>query len=257
VTIDFHPSDAETENAFFERGVAEERATLAALAKRPAIAQREARAIQPRRAVAVLALALLGLGAFSGLKAARSRVPSQAAIVPEPSSGPEGRPVAEVPSPQPSSPGPVTDVAKQERLVANSVGLAPQATERPSATNGSIARPIEAGAASACKTAIAARRFREMLAVCEDATRSEGEGASLALQVANIELERGRTASALSWAHRTLKADPNLAEPYVIIGSVEQESGRLSAARDAYSRYLAMAPKGRYASELRAIMRAR
>ena len=252
--IDFESPDADTEDAFFERGVAEERATLEALARRPSVVEPNVRAPRPMRPVAAFGVLFVGIGLFAVHETSRPRARTHPAIVPEPLSQPERRLAAGASSPEPSSPSPVTGSTKQGLLTTGTTSRATEVTERSSTfEEGSSPKPAEL-AADACRAAVTAKRFREMLAVCEAAMSSEREGASLALQVARIELERGRSASALVWARRTVKADSRLAEPYVIIGSVEQESGRLNAAREAYARYLALAPTGRYASDLRAIM---
>jgi hypothetical protein len=249
--LDLDSPDTDTEDAFFERGIAEERATLEALTRRPA--EQKGRAPRSRRPAIALGVLFVGIGTFAVLEGARPRARTHTAILPESLSRPERRLVAGASPPEPSWPSPVTDSTEQGLLATGTASRAPEATERSSTLEGSSPKPAEL-AADACRAAVTAKRFREMLAVCEAAMSSERERASLALQVARIELERGRSASALVWARRTVKADSRLAEPYVIIGSVEQESGRPNAAREAYARYLALAPTGRYASDLRAIM---
>jgi tetratricopeptide (TPR) repeat protein len=86
----------------------------------------------------------------------------------------------------------------------------------------------------------------------------EPPDARRALRLARVELDRGHTARAVSLARKALAAAPNLpevAEAYVIVGEAEQQSGRAPAARAAYLRYLALAPDGEYARDLRIILR--
>jgi predicted TPR repeat methyltransferase len=49
-------------------------------------------------------------------------------------------------------------------------------------------------------------------------------------------------------------ADPNLADAYVFIGTAEQAAGHAQAAKIAYLKYLELAPTGRYAQDLKAIV---
>jgi tetratricopeptide (TPR) repeat protein len=68
-------------------------------------------------------------------------------------------------------------------------------------------------------------------------------------------LDRGAYEKALAAATRASEARPESAEPYLVIGTVEQQNGRVAQATAAYKRYLALAPKGAYASEIRSILR--
>jgi Tfp pilus assembly protein PilF len=71
--------------------------------------------------------------------------------------------------------------------------------------------------------------------------------------LANAELER-RPAKATAWAKKALEIDPSIAEAYVLIGTAEQMSGHAAEARAAYERYLELAPDGKHADELKAIV---
>jgi tetratricopeptide (TPR) repeat protein len=68
-------------------------------------------------------------------------------------------------------------------------------------------------------------------------------------------LDRGAYGKALAAANKAAQARPDAADPYLVIGTVEQQNGRVAQATAAYKRYLALAPKGAYASEIRAILR--
>jgi predicted TPR repeat methyltransferase len=68
---------------------------------------------------------------------------------------------------------------------------------------------------------------------------------------AKRELDRGKVKVAVAWARRLLRADDQLADAYLIIGVAEQAAGHGSAAKTAYRRYLELAPKGRYARDVR------
>ena len=70
-----------------------------------------------------------------------------------------------------------------------------------------------------------------------------------------MEFDRGRAAQALSWARKAVAVDADLADAYVFIGSAEQQAGHVQAAKTAYLKYLALAPAGRFAQDLRAVVR--
>lgn len=72
--------------------------------------------------------------------------------------------------------------------------------------------------------------------------------------LAHTELNRGRLARSIQLAQKAVTIDPNLADAYVIIGGVHQDSGQNREAKVAYRRYLQLAPQGRYADELRSIV---
>jgi hypothetical protein len=59
----------------------------------------------------------------------------------------------------------------------------------------------------------------------------------------------------VTWARRLLKADDHLADAYLIVGVAEQAASHASAAKTAYRRYLELAPKGRYAGEVRSSLK--
>jgi hypothetical protein len=223
VTPASSPSTVE-EDAFFERGLLEERATLESMSRQSPQVRSSAGPGRARAAAAVVAALAVGTAALSvGLLRPRSK--ARAIAAPAVVAAPVEPPAAAVFS----------------TIVVPPVAPAPAASDGP-----------DQGAPAACRAAVLAKRFREMLSVC-DAAASGPDGASLALLVANAELERGHATSARRWARRAIERDPALAEAYVIIGSVDQQAGRDASARAAYARYLALAPTGKYAAELRAI----
>jgi hypothetical protein len=208
------PSEGErgytaVEEAFFEKGALEERASQEAWSK--AGRRRPASRWRSRLRAGLGLLGTLALGAFTFRVLEPAPRPAEPPAVAVRASAPVAAAVAPPPPRQPP------------------VVQAPPAAAR---------APVPAPALAA--------------APADDGR----DAAARALRVAKTELDHGRTASALTWARRAVTGDPRLAEGYVIIGSAEQAAGRRSAAREAYARYLALAPHGRYASELRAITRA-
>ena len=72
--------------------------------------------------------------------------------------------------------------------------------------------------------------------------------------LAKTELDRGRARQALDWAKQAVALDEKQADADVILGGAEQAIGHPAAAKFAYQRYLQLAPKGRYAADLRAVL---
>jgi hypothetical protein len=131
-----------------------------------------------------------------------------------------------------------------------------------------VTAPAAAGVETA--TAPVVQDFDSLLARCHDATTRGRWGAArtacnaaqqarpdspdVLTRLAEIALNRGQGRAAMRLASAALAADPAFADAYVIVGSVEQGANRNLEARAAYSRYLKLAPSGRYASDLRAIL---
>jgi Tfp pilus assembly protein PilF len=72
--------------------------------------------------------------------------------------------------------------------------------------------------------------------------------------LAHAQLNRDKPNEALAAAEKAIALDPNQADAYVIVGGVEQDRGHAAAAKAAYQKYLQLAPRGRYAADLRAIV---
>jgi hypothetical protein len=107
---------------------------------------------------------------------------------------------------------------------------------------------------SDCRIAFAKNRLREALAACTAAAAANPRSAEALTMLAHTELNRGRLERANELAVRAVAIDPTLADAYVIIGGVHQDSGENKEAKAAYRRYLELAPRGRYADELRSIV---
>ena len=106
----------------------------------------------------------------------------------------------------------------------------------------------------ACRKAYASERYRAIIDSCGKVLEARPEDAQVMVMMAHAELDRGHGSAALRWARKAVSVNPALPEAYVFIGEVEQESGNNEAAKAAYSKYLQLAPKGRYARDLRAIV---
>jgi hypothetical protein len=193
---------------------------------------------------------------------AAAAIPAQAepAVAPAPSLAVVAEAQA-VPAPAPSvaPPAPAQPVpAAAEKPSAAEPEPKPEPTKPVAEDKPLAAAPALAGEAteaqSRCKKAISGKRNKEILAACPDAFAADSSAADIAVALAKIEFDRGRTAQASDWGKKALAADPNAADAYVFIGGAEQSSGHRKAAKEAYKRYLQLAPGGRYAADLRAIV---
>jgi hypothetical protein len=77
------------------------------------------------------------------------------------------------------------------------------------------------------------------------------EPASVLTQRAETALSAGRAGEAMEQANLAIVADPRFADAYVVVGKVQRASGRLPEARDAFRKYLELAPLGTHAGEAR------
>ncbi len=107
-----------------------------------------------------------------------------------------------------------------------------------------------------CLKADAGGRGKPMvvLAACRPAAEAEPEAADIMLILARAELDRGRAIEARSWAKKALVVNPDLADAYLLLGGAEQEAENSAEAKAAYKKYLELAPTGRHARDLRAIL---
>jgi tetratricopeptide (TPR) repeat protein len=77
------------------------------------------------------------------------------------------------------------------------------------------------------------------------------EPASVLTQRAEAALAAGRAGEAMEQANLAIAANPRVADAYVVVGKVQRASGRLPEARDAFRKYLELAPIGTHAGEAR------
>jgi len=179
-------------------------------------------------------------------------VPSQPAPAPAPAA-PTIAPTPGQPAPA-AVPSPSGDEKPQPALAlpAKPEAAPPAAEPKPSPTTPEAAPNGDAQAR--CKKAISDKRNKEILAACPDAFAADSSAADIAVALAKIEFDRGRSAQAAVWSQKAIAADPNAADAYVFIGGAEQSAGHRKAAKEAYKHYLQLAPTGRYAADLRAIV---
>lgn len=98
-------------------------------------------------------------------------------------------------------------------------------------------------------------RYKDVVAACRRALAANAGAADVMLVLAHAELDRGKYAQALELATQVVAVDPSMAEAYVLIGGAEQIARRQAEAKAAYSKYLELAPAGKYAEDVRAILK--
>ena len=185
---------------------------------------------------------------------------------------PVALPAQAEPTPAPAQPAALAE-AQAEPVAAQAIPSVapvpaqppaqPIAAERPAAPAAAAPSlpPAPAPAAASadevqqrCKKAIAGRRNKDILAACAEAFDADPSAAEFAVALARIEFDRGRAVQALAWGKKAIAANANAADAYVFIGGAEQTAGHGKAAKEAYLRYLQLAPKGQYAADIRAIV---
>ncbi len=85
------------------------------------------------------------------------------------------------------------------------------------------------------------------------------ESAASAAQItrrAELAFAQGRSGEAIELAHLAIAANPRVAGAYAVVGAVARAAGRNVEAREAYAKYLELAPVGPRAAEARAALAA-
>ena len=96
---------------------------------------------------------------------------------------------------------------------------------------------------------------RKAVAPLEQAIAVKADGDEALVVLANCWLDRGNMQKALAFAQQAVQANPGNAEAYLVVGAVEQQNDHLGDARNAYEKYLKLAPKGQYAGDIRSILK--
>jgi cytochrome c-type biogenesis protein CcmH/NrfG len=202
--------------------------------------------------VCVTGLVLLGQWHW---KASPQGAESAAQTTPEsPTPAPE-----ESPSPVPATASPHSNLQAAAENSAELTAPAPVAEPQlPSPSQGATgavaATKRTEDAFETCRKAFDQHRAKDVLSTCPQAIDATPQSAELAVMLARTEFERGRARQALDWAKKAVALDAERAEAYVYLGGAEQAAGRSAAAKAAYKRYLQLAPQGRHAADLRAVL---
>jgi hypothetical protein len=191
--------------------------------------------------------------------AANEPAPSPVAVAanePAPAVGAASEPTpapAVVAANQPAAPSPTPAPTMAVPPAAAEHAPNPAAEAAQAAPEAAAASPV-AAEGERCKQAIRAKRNREIVSACTTAFAEQAD-AEIALALARVEFDRGRFSQANTWSKKAIALNPDSAEAYVFAGGAEQSQGHGKAAKEAYLRYLRLAPNGRYAAEVRSILR--
>ncbi len=80
------------------------------------------------------------------------------------------------------------------------------------------------------------------------------ESAGQITRKAENALAQGRTGEAIELAHLAIAANPRVPGAYAVVGAVARAAGRTVEARQAYLKYVELAPVGPHAAEARAAL---
>jgi Flp pilus assembly protein TadD len=83
------------------------------------------------------------------------------------------------------------------------------------------------------------------------AVPSKAAPADVLTRQAEAALAQGRASEAMDLAHLALESDARFSDAYLIVGAVQRDNGHPNEARDAYRKYLELAPLGTHAQEAR------
>jgi tetratricopeptide (TPR) repeat protein len=98
------------------------------------------------------------------------------------------------------------------------------------------------------------RKYREAAEKFERALALAGGNSTVLLAYAQSLMELDRGADALRAAEKCAALDPNNARAWLIIGSVKQDKGDSAGAKEAYVRYIKLAPTDKYAEDVRRVI---
>jgi CheY-like chemotaxis protein len=223
-----------------------------------------------KKKVAIAAVAVAGLGVVVAAVALRKPAPPPAPIAaaPPPAAAPAAPPAA-APAAAPAGEAPGA-AAGAPAAAAAPAGAAAPAAAAPAALPG-VALPggaapaAEAPPAAAasdeflrlkeeCLAAYASEKYKAIVTACGKAVAAKPDAPDVLVMLAHAELDKGNAPRSLTWAKKAIDVDPNIAEAYVFIGTAEQQAGRKEEAKAAYQKYLELAPTGKYAEDLKAIL---
>lgn len=129
---------------------------------------------------------------------------------------------------------------------------APAVTEKSSASAAAL-EPIKAACRAADRGGTG--KYAAILSACEKAAAADPSDVAVLVILARAEAYRGRDVQAKSWAEKAIALDPGAPEAYLFLGSAHQAAGHNEDARAAYKKYIELAPTGKYAADLRAVLR--
>jgi len=105
-----------------------------------------------------------------------------------------------------------------------------------------------------CRSRLDRGHAEQAARACREALTAHPDSPDALAVLAHAELNQKHLAQAITDARHAIALDPALAEPYLILGGALQDTGHSHEAGVAYRAYLARAPHGKYADELRVIV---
>jgi hypothetical protein len=186
--------------------------------------------------------------------------PPVVASAPAPVEKPAPPPVAEAaPPPVEKAAPPVEKVAPSVEKAAPPVEKAPPPVEKAPPPVEKATAPVETVDYRAllddANSLYTRGQPKAALARLERALQLQPNGDEALVLSARCHLDRGNVQKAVAAANLAVAANPDNADGYLVAGAALQQGGRNAEAKIAYGRYLQRAPKGRYASEVRSILR--
>jgi CheY-like chemotaxis protein len=193
--------------------------------------------------------------------------PSASAPAP---TAPGSAPSVPAPAPTASTPAPTASAPSAPVAAAPAAAAPPVAlpgTPPPAPKPATPAPPEPAAAAAPAAETDAQRaaclkayndgrgKYKSVVAACTPVVEADPKAADVMTILANAEFERLRFKDARTWALKALDVDPSIPDAYAFVATAEQEAGHLKEARVAYEKYLELAPQGRLAADVRAILK--
>jgi hypothetical protein len=174
--------------------------------------------------------------------------PTPPAVTPPPTAVPPGTPPAATPTATTAGTVPPTATPTAAPPVPPT---ATPGTPTPPAAGGSAKLDEARALYTAAKGGSKRKKLEQARTILQEilaATPREGQALLL---LAQIELELGDAKAALATATTCTEAAPELADCWLTIGVLQQDKNDKAAAATAYEKYLALAPDGRYAGDVR------
>ena len=251
------------ESSFFAQGAEEDRA---AIEQHEAMAHPHSALDVPalRRGILVLAGCAAGVLAVTVVMIRLAHGPAQAATsVPH-----AGAPVTETPGSDNHLLMPTLPSGRTENQVPSLAGAPAREPAMPKAepvmvqTDPAVARlqakeillPLTNERVSQCRIGLQKQLTTQISGTCAAALELDASLAKPILAWAMSEFRHGRTSVVATWVHKIIQSDPTLADAYLLLGVAEQDSAHSARARQAYKRYLELAPRGAYASDVRSAL---
>ena len=197
----------------------------------------------PRAAVIGAAFFAAAIAAIIAVGVVRSNHANTPIARPQPA--PNAPPQAKTETPTPTPPAVAVSPTPTPTPSPPAVAVSPT----PTPPAGDYATLLDEG-----RTSYKHGSLKKAIEKLEAALVVKPDGDEAMVMLANCYLDRGAAGKALERAVTAIAANPNNADGYLVIGAVQQQHGKNSEARKAYEAYLRLAPKGRYASEIRSIL---